>query len=92
MKRKQPADPPMTLGNTCDVHGLNVMRLNPKCRQEVRLDVDGYADDIPMPSFAPRWVCQRCGHVGADVRVNCARCNRPRDNPSLFGQADKLIE
>jgi hypothetical protein len=34
------------------------------------LNVDDYADDVPMPSFGPRMVCPRCGIIGADARPN----------------------
>jgi hypothetical protein len=34
------------------------------------LDVSGYPDDLPVPSFSPRLRCERCGHLGADARPN----------------------
>jgi hypothetical protein len=29
------------------------------------LDVDGYADDVPVPLVRPAMVCTRCGIIGA---------------------------
>jgi hypothetical protein len=40
------------------------------CRHEATLNVDAYADEVTVPSFAPRMVCTCCGIVGADVRPN----------------------
>jgi hypothetical protein len=34
------------------------------------IDVERYADDVPVPRFGPRLRCQRCGHLGADARPN----------------------
>ena len=63
---------PMTLGNmrahhvrslsvTCDWRGCNHQRI---------VNVDSYADDVSVPSFGPRMRCERCKHLGADVRPN----------------------
>jgi len=40
----------MTLGNMRElgVHGLMVFCLNPNCRHQERLDVDGYADAVAV--------------------------------------------
>ena len=40
------------------------------CHHAAVLDVDSYADDVPVPWFGPRMVCTRCGIVGADARPN----------------------
>ena len=44
--------------------------LNPNCRHQERIDVSGYADDVPVPYFGPRIVCTQCGLIGADARPN----------------------
>jgi len=55
----------MTLGKmrALGARGLNVQC--PVCRHEVRLDVDDYADDVPVPWSVPRMVCTGCGIIGA---------------------------
>ena len=64
--------PPMTLANmrANGVRELLVYCINPKCRRAVTMNVDAYADDVPVPSFGPRMVCTSCGVVGADARPN----------------------
>jgi hypothetical protein len=42
----------------------------PKCLYQERIDVSGYADDVPVPYFGPRMVCTKCGTIGADARPN----------------------
>jgi hypothetical protein len=34
------------------------------------MNVDAFADTVPVPAFRSRMVCTRCGIVGADVRPN----------------------
>jgi hypothetical protein len=74
---------PMTLGNmrANGVHTLGAWCLGRGCYHHRVLDVSGFADDVPVPSFGPRMRCERCGHVGADVRPNW----NERAQPSLFG-------
>jgi hypothetical protein len=48
-----------SLAVTCDL-----------CHHAARLDVDGYADDVTVPSFGPRMMCTGCGIIGADARPN----------------------
>ena len=73
----------MTLGNMrgLGVRGLMVHCLNPRCLHQERLDVDGYADDVPVPWFGPRMVCTKCGMVGADARPNWKE-QAPRESPT----------
>jgi hypothetical protein len=41
------------------------------CHHGAVLNVDRYADAMPVPSFVPRMVCLECGSIGAaDVRPN----------------------
>ena len=47
----------MTLGN---IRANGVRRLDVscwECHHKAVLDVDGYGDDVPVPSFGPRLVC-----------------------------------
>ncbi len=61
---------PMTLGNmrANGVRSLIVYCM--ACHRSAVLDVDGYADGVPVPAFSPRMVCTRCGIIGADARPN----------------------
>jgi hypothetical protein len=64
----------MTLGNMRENGG----RLDVSCwicHHAAVLDVDGYADDVPVPWSGPRMVCTRRGIIGADARPNWI--NRP---------------
>jgi hypothetical protein len=71
-KPKQPAGPPMTLGNMrhLGVQRLIASCLNPSCRQ--RIDVSKFPDDVEVPSFGRKVVCAKCGARGRhfDVRPN----------------------
>jgi hypothetical protein len=64
----------MTLGTMrhLGVHRLVAHCLNPACRHEGLIDVSSYADDVEVPSFAPKVVCAKCGARGRhiDVRRN----------------------
>jgi hypothetical protein len=73
--------PPMTLGNmrTNGVRSLTVYC--ERCHHQALLDVDDFADDVPVPLFGPRMVCTICGAIGADARPNW----NERAPPSLFG-------
>jgi hypothetical protein len=68
---KHPPGPPITVGNIrqLGVRGLIVSCRNPQCRHEATMSVDDYADEIEVPSFAPRMVCGKCGGK-VDVRPN----------------------
>ena len=62
----------MTLGN---MRANGVRRLDVSCWEcghSAVLDVDGYGDDVPVPSFGPRLVCTKCGAIGGDARPNWA--------------------
>jgi len=65
-----PSDPaPMTLGNmrANGVRTLAVWCLGRNCGHSSVLDIAGYPDDVPVPSFGPRLRFERCGHLGAEV-------------------------
>jgi hypothetical protein len=68
----QQAPTPMTLGNMRQngVHTLAVWCDVRGCNHEAVLDVSGYPDDVPVPSFGPRMVCTVCGAIGADAKPN----------------------
>jgi hypothetical protein len=67
---------PMTLGNmrANGIRSLHVYCFT--CHHEVVLGVDDYPDDVPVPAFAPRMVCTRCGMIGADTRPNWSERRR----------------
>jgi hypothetical protein len=70
VNRHEPG-PPMTLGSLrqLGVRGLLLVCLDTKCRHEATTSVDDYADEIELPSFAPRMVCSKCGEK-VEVRPN----------------------
>ncbi len=77
----QKALKPMTLGNMRQ-NGVRTLAVYcDRCNHEGILDVSGYPDDVPVPSFGPRMVCKVCGAIGADARPNW----NERAPPSLFG-------
>jgi hypothetical protein len=47
------------------VQTLAMWCLGRGCNHHSVLDVSGYPDDVPVPSFGPRLRCERSGHVGA---------------------------
>ena len=40
------------------------------CHRSAVVNVDRYSDEIPVPAFGPRMVCNACGMIGADARPN----------------------
>jgi hypothetical protein len=70
-KQRHEPGPPMTLGSLrqLGVRGLLLICLDAKCRHEATMSVDDYADEIELPSFAPRLVCSKCGGK-VEVRPN----------------------
>jgi hypothetical protein len=77
----------MTLGNMREngVRSLAITCGAVWCNHQAVLDIDAFADDVVVPSFAPRMVCTVCGAIGADARPNwqeraqvCLFGNRPR--------------
>ena len=69
----------MTLGGLrqLGVRGLLLICLDPKCRHEATMGVDDYADEIELPSFAPRMACSQCGGKVA-VRPNWKEMRQSR--------------
>ena len=79
--RKHEPGRPMTLGNIrqLGVRGLLLTCLNQQCRHEATMSVDDYADEVELPSFAPRIVCSQCGGKVA-VRPNWKEMPIPPPN------------
>ena len=61
---------PMTLGNMRN-HGVRGLYVTCRaCGHHTEVNVDAWADDVPVPSFGPRMRCRKCGKLGADARPN----------------------
>jgi hypothetical protein len=86
-QRKREPGPPMTLGNMRSLGVRGLLVTCEKCRHEARVDVDRFADDVTVPSFARRMVCSKCGSTLIDVRPNWKE--QPA-RPSLTGTMAKL--
>jgi hypothetical protein len=61
---------PMTLGNMRANGVRSLLVYCMACPRTVAINVDGYPETVPVPSFGPRMVCTGCGMVGADARPN----------------------
>jgi len=63
---------PMTLGNMRQngVRRLIAYCHANGCHHEAVIDVEGWPDDIPVPSIGPRLRCQKCGNRSAEARPN----------------------
>jgi hypothetical protein len=66
----------MTLGNMRANGVRSLLVYCFACHHEAVLAVNDYADDVTVPSFAPRMVCTRCGLIGADARPNWSERGR----------------
>ena len=73
----------MTLGNMREngVRSLAITCGALHCHHQAVLDVNGFGDDVAVPSFGPRMVCTVCGAIGADARPNW----NERASANLFG-------
>ena len=74
--------PRMTLANMRENCVRSLWVVCAVCHHEAVLNVDGYDEDVAVPSFGPRMVCTCCGIIGADVRPNWSE--RPKRD-SLTG-------
>ena len=62
--------PAMTLANM-RANGIRALAVSCTiCRHAALLNVDRFADSVPVPAFGPRMVCTGCGIIGADARPN----------------------
>ena len=79
MTLKHPPGPPMDLANMRrqGVHHLIAHCLNDSCRHQALIDVSKYPGDTPVPWFAGKVVCNKCGPRG----------NRHRRATELGGSA-----
>jgi len=39
-----------------------------RCSHSVTIDASRWPDDVRLSDLEPRFICQACGHRGADVR------------------------
>jgi hypothetical protein len=73
-RQKQPAEPPMTLGNMRELGVQNLVAycLNDAYRHTALINVSSYPAETEVPSFRPRVKCAKCGGRGnkIDVRPN----------------------
>jgi hypothetical protein len=60
----------MTLGNMRSLgpRGLDVTCK--ACGYSTTVNVDDWPNETPVPSFGPRMRCSKCGHLGANVRLD----------------------
>ena len=62
--------PPMDLANM-RAQGVRSLSVYCEvCHHAAVINVDTFAETVPVPAFGPRMVCTCCGIVGADVRPN----------------------
>jgi hypothetical protein len=50
------------------VSGIMVYCSDDRCSHWTRLNADQWPDDLRLSDLEPKFVCQACGHRGADVR------------------------
>ena len=71
---KHPSGPPMDLANMRrqGVRNLIAYCLTDSCRHQALIDVSSYPGDTPVPWFASKVVCNKCGarRRPIDVRPN----------------------
>jgi hypothetical protein len=60
----------MTLANMREQGVRSLWVVCDLCYREAVVNVDRFADAVPVPAFGPRMVCTRCGIIGAFVRPN----------------------
>ncbi|MET4482951.1 hypothetical protein [Bradyrhizobium sp. F1.13.3] len=45
-----------------------------RCGHHAEISADGWADDVRLSDIEPRFVCQRCGRRGAEMRAELRTC------------------
>jgi hypothetical protein len=78
--------PPATLGNMRANGVRSLVVYCNTCDHSAVINVDGYGDDVFVPSFNSCMVCTRCGTIGAEARPNWSE--RPQ-RESLTGTVYK---
>jgi hypothetical protein len=82
-RQKQPAEPPMTLGNMRELGVQNLVAscLNDACRHVALTDVSSYSADTEVPWFRSRVVSAKCGSRGNKIEVKFERTAAERSLP-----------
>jgi hypothetical protein len=52
------------------VRGVLIYCSDYRCSHSTAISVDRWPDDVRLSDIEPRFICQACGHRGADVRPN----------------------
>ena len=50
-----------------------------RCGRHTEANADGWADDVRLSDIEPRFICERCGQRGAELR--------PKFEPAKMGSA-----
>ncbi|MET4514325.1 hypothetical protein [Bradyrhizobium sp. I1.7.5] len=50
-----------------------------RCGHHTEISADGWADDVRLSDIEPRFVCQRCGKRGAEIRPDHQRAKMGTD-------------
>jgi len=58
------------------VRGILIYCADYRCSHSIAVSGDGWPDDVRLSDIEARFVCQACGHRGADVRPD--RNRQPR--------------
>jgi hypothetical protein len=59
------------------VRGILIYCADYRCSHSIAINGDGWPDELWLSDIEPRFVCQGCGHRGADVRPDFNWNERP---------------
>jgi hypothetical protein len=59
------------------VRGVLVYCADFRCSHSVAINADEWPDDVRLSDIEARFVCQACGHRGADVRPDFSGGRKP---------------